>query len=62
MNHKTYITVSTGVFTIVAFLQLARVLFGWDAVMGGWEVPMWLSWGAAIGAGFLAYSGYKQQR
>lgn len=62
MNHKTYMTVSTGIFALVALLHLARVLLGWDAVIGGWEVPMWLSWGAVIGAGFLAYTGYTHQR
>ncbi len=62
MNHKTYMKASTAIFGFLALLHLARVLFGWDAVVGGWDVPMWVSWVAVLGAGFLAYSGYKLQR
>ena len=62
MDHKTYMTVSTGIFALVAFLHLARVLLGWDMLIGGWEIPVWLSVVGVIGAGFLAYTGYKQQR
>lgn len=57
-----YMTVSTAIFGLIAVLHLARVLLGWDAAIGGWEVPMWLSWGAVVVAGFLAYTGYKHQR
>ncbi|OGG80714.1 hypothetical protein A3A39_00090 [Candidatus Kaiserbacteria bacterium RIFCSPLOWO2_01_FULL_54_13] len=62
MDHKTYMKVSTSIFGLVALLHLARALLGWDAAIGGWEVPMWLSWVAVLGAGFLAYSGYKFQK
>lgn len=61
MNHKTYMSVSTAVFGLVAVLHLARVLFGWDMTIGEWMVPVWLSWVAIVAAGFLAYTGYKQQ-
>lgn len=62
MDHKMYMKVSAGIFALVAILHLARILLGWDAVIGGWEVPIWLSWAGVIGAGFLAYTGYKYQR
>lgn len=61
MNHKTYMTVSTAIFGLLALLHLARILFGWDAVIGGWLVPMWVSWVALVIGGYLAYTGYKQQ-
>ncbi|MBI2611001.1 hypothetical protein HYW60_03660 [Candidatus Kaiserbacteria bacterium] len=61
-DQKMYFKVSSGVFALVALLHLARVLFGWDAVIGGWMVPMWLSWVALIVAGYLAYSGYTLQK
>ncbi len=59
---KTYLKVSSGIFALIALLHLARVLFGWNAVIGGWAVPMWLSWVALIVAGYLAYSGYTLQK
>jgi len=56
MDHKSYMTVSCGIFAIVALLHLARIVLGWDAVIGGWVIPVWFSWVAFFGAGFMAYS------
>ncbi|OHA13605.1 MAG: hypothetical protein A3J10_00930 [Candidatus Sungbacteria bacterium RIFCSPLOWO2_02_FULL_54_10] len=61
MNHKTYMQASTAIFAVIALGHLARVIFGWDAAIGGWLVPMWISWAAILVGGFLAYTGYKQQ-
>ena len=52
---------STAIFAVIALGHLARVIFGWDAAIGGWLVPMWISWAAILVGGFLAYTGYKQQ-
>jgi hypothetical protein len=54
--------VSAAIFSLVALLHLARVVFGWSAVIGGWSVPMWLSWIALIVAGALAYFGFSLAR
>lgn len=62
MNHNTYMQVTTVVFVLVALLHVARFLFGWEAVIGGWIVPTWLSFVFFLGASFLAYSGYRFQR
>jgi hypothetical protein len=59
MDKKTYVAVTTMVFLIVALLHLARLFAGWDAVIGGWEVPLWVSWLALLVSGFLAWSGFK---
>jgi hypothetical protein len=34
-----------------------RIFFGWPAVIGGWTVPMWLSWIGLVVAGGLSYFG-----
>ncbi|MBI2612443.1 hypothetical protein HYW59_01350 [Candidatus Kaiserbacteria bacterium] len=62
MPHKTYMTVSTAIFALVALLHLARVLFGWGMAIYTWEIPFWASWVALLAAGYLAYSGYKLQK
>jgi hypothetical protein len=59
MDKKTYVAVTTIVFLIVAVLHLTRIFMGWDASIGGWEVPLWVSWLALLVSGFLAYSGFK---
>lgn len=44
MKLKAYLAVSGAIFALVAVLHLLRIVFGWQAVIGGWSVPMWLSW------------------
>jgi Mn2+/Fe2+ NRAMP family transporter len=58
MSRRAYLLVSAVIFSLVALLYLARIVFGWSAVIGGWSVPMWLSWVGIIVAGALAYFGF----
>jgi hypothetical protein len=62
MSRRAYLLVSAALFSLVALLHLARVAFGLSAVIGGWSVPMWLSWVALIVAGALAYFGFSLAR
>lgn len=62
MQQKTYLTTAAVIFLIIAVLHLLRVLLSWSAIIGGWQVPMWLSWAALIVAGYLAYAGFKLNR
>ena len=51
MSRRAYLLVSTVIFSIVALFHLAKILFGWSVIIGGWSVPMWLSWvGIIMGA------------
>ena len=62
LDHKTYMTVSTAIFAVVAIVHLLRAVYGWDLVIGGWTAPLWISWLGLIVAGVLAYSGYTHRR
>ena len=57
MDKKTYFSVTAIIFLIIAVLHLARTFTGWEASIGGWMVPQWMSWTAFVVSGFLAYSG-----
>lgn len=59
MDQKTYFLTTAVIFLIIAVLHILRVILGWPSVIGGWEVPIWLSWIALILAGYLAFSGFK---
>ena len=59
MSRRAYLLTSAVIFSLVAFLHLARIVFGWSVVIGDWSVPMWLSWVGLIVAGALAYSGFS---
>lgn len=56
---KTYITTVAAVFTVIALVHLWRALAGWEAVIGGWEMPLWVSYLAVLVAGALAVKGWK---
>jgi hypothetical protein len=58
MTRKTYFLATALLFSIICLVQLARIVFGWEAVIGGWSVPMWVSWIAVIVTAALAYFGY----
>jgi len=59
MKKRDYIRYSGLLFLVVVALHLLRIFLGWDAVMGGWDVPLWVSWVAVVVVGYLAYSAYK---
>lgn len=60
MNQKVYNCVTGTIFALIALLHLFRVWYGWKAVIGGWPVPMWLSWTAFLLGAYLAYEGLKR--
>ncbi|MBI2639983.1 MAG: hypothetical protein HYW90_03810 [Candidatus Sungbacteria bacterium] len=59
---KIYSLVAGTIFLIIALLHALRLIYGWEAMIGGWMVPIWLSWLAlAIGL-FLSYQGFLLAR
>ena len=62
MSQKTFLTVSGTIFGVIALLHLARLLAGWPAHIGTFDVPMWLSWLSVVVAGYLAFSAFRLQR
>lgn len=59
MSLKQYHLLVGSIFGLIAILHLFRLLLGWESVIGGWMVPMWLSWVAVVGAGYLGYVALK---
>jgi len=59
MNQKIFSTITLVIFSLIALLHALRLVYGWSAVIGGWEVPMWLSGLAVVSAGYLAYGAFK---
>ena len=58
MDHKNYATCTAVIFLIIFVLHGLRLFLGWDAVLGGWAVPMWVSWIALVVTGYLSYTGF----
>lgn len=59
MPQKIYLVVSGLIFDLVFLLHLLRIIFGWHADIGEFEVPMWISWVSLAVAGYLALSAYR---
>ncbi len=62
MDQKTFTRIAGLVFLLVAVLHALRIVLGWDAVIGGWSVPLWVSWAALAVSGSLAYTAFKVGR
>lgn len=54
MSDKLYTVVSGVIFAVVATLQLLRAFNQWPVQLASWQIPVWVSWLAALVAGALA--------
>ncbi len=59
MQQKTYSMVTAVVFLIIAIVHAIRMIMGLEVVVGDMMVPPLVSLIAIVGAGFLAYSGFR---
>lgn len=58
MSRKMYYEVTALIFLIIAVLHAMRLLYGWEASVGGVTVPLWASVAAIVIAGYLSYRGF----
>lgn len=59
MTPRAYRRTAAAIFSVVAVLHAARLIFGWHVEIGGWTAPMWLSWAALLIATTLAWLGFR---
>jgi hypothetical protein len=50
---KSYLLVSGVIFGAVTLLHVLRLAYAWPAQIGGWTVPLELSWVGLVVAGAL---------
>ena len=62
MTAKSFFLVAGGIFSAVAVLHAVRLALGWDAIIGGWTVPPWISVAGLLIAGYMAYAGFSLYR
>lgn len=62
MSQRSFLLVSAIVFTLVFLLHVLRLVYGWDAMIGGWTVPVWVSWIGVVVSGFLALEGFRLRK
>lgn len=59
MSAKNFSLLTAVIFLLIFILHGLRLIYGWEAVIGTFAVPIWLSWLALIISGILAYQGFK---
>lgn len=62
MKGSRYERVSGTIFGIIAALQATRAILQVPARIGAEEVPVWVSWVAAVVAGSLCVWGFRTAR
>lgn len=59
MKKKVFFSTTGALFAVIAVLHFLRLTFGWDAVIGGWHAPTWVSGLAIVLASYLSYQSFK---
>ena len=59
MERKRYPRFVSLVFTLIASGHALRLILGWQVLVSGVLIPMWISIVVILVAGCLAYYGYK---
>jgi uncharacterized membrane protein len=62
LSNNTFPQLAAAIFLIVAVAHALRLIFKWEVVIAGWQVPMWLSAVASVIAAYLAYEGFRISR
>jgi hypothetical protein len=59
MTHKTFTLIASVMFLVIALGHLSRLVFKVSVLLGGWAVPSWVSWVAALVFAYLALEGFR---
>ena len=59
---KPFTTIAIVIFSLVAVLHVLRLIFGWEVVINGLVMPMWVSVVGIIVAGGLAVMVWREAR
>ncbi len=62
MIHRPFSILATAVFTLVAFAHLHRLVFQWEVVANGTQIPLWTSVLGVLVAGVLAVGVWRESR
>ncbi len=57
---KPFTHLAVFVFSLIALVQLTRLILGWEVVIQGHAIPMWVSGVALVVAGGLAATVWRE--
>ncbi|MBI4992048.1 MAG: hypothetical protein HZB99_02415 [Candidatus Harrisonbacteria bacterium] len=59
---RTFLKLTAVIFGIIALLHGLRLVYGWEAVIGGVEIPLWASAAAFLAAAVLGWGLWRESR
>ena len=59
MSAKSFFQLAGTIFGVIGTLHILRLFTGWQIILIGWEVPVWISFFGAIIGWFLAYTAFS---
>ena len=59
MTKNNFFGTVGGIFAVIAALHFLRIIYGWSAIVGGFEVPLWASYVACPVAAYLSYLSFR---
>ena len=62
MSSKNFSLVAAFIFLAIGLLHILRILYGAEAVIAGWYLPMWASGAGSIVMFVLAFFGFQINR
>jgi hypothetical protein len=62
MKQKEFNQVASIIIILAATLHFVRVVFGWELVVNGWEVPAWVSWIAVVVGWYVGFQGLRMSK
>jgi hypothetical protein len=57
-----FLGTSAVIFLAIAIFHGIRAYYEWEAIIGGWVVPIWISWTAALVGFIMAWTAIKLLR
>ena len=62
MDKNQLLLIASVIFGVIGALHLLRSVFGWEAVIGNFNVPLYFSYIAVVVALYLSFSMYKASK
>lgn len=59
---KPYSTIAAAIFAVVALVHLIRLIQGWDVIVNGITIPLWVSVVGGIVTGGLAILIWRESK
>ncbi len=59
MRERAYFMIAGILFAVIAVAHLYRLISNNDLILGGWDVPQWLSWVGIAMTTYLAYMSFR---